>query len=87
MEIKQRTDEEEGGKEMAPIDGGSKAKLRFLSSGALLNLKEGLYRQLKEREWIFNRTENDWIFLIHKGGAYGVVVRKEDIDWKKYHQT
>ncbi len=72
---------------MAHIDSVSKARLRSLSPGALLNLKEGLYRQLKEREWIFNRAENNLIFLVHKEGAYGVVVRNEDIDWKKYHEA
>lgn len=68
---------------MAHIDGVAKARLKSLSSGKVLTLKEGLYRQLKEREWIFNRTENNLIFLIHKDGAYGVVVRNEDIDWNE----
>lgn len=66
---------------MAHIDRLAKARLKSLFSGKLLKLKDGLYRQLKEREWKFNRTENNLIFLIHKEGAYGVVVRNEDIDW------
>jgi hypothetical protein len=66
---------------MAQIDRITKARLDSVSSGKLLKLKEGLYRQLREREWIFNRTENNWVFLIHKAGAYGVVVQMEDIDW------
>ena len=66
---------------MSHIDSIAKARLKSLPSGKLLKLKDGLYRQLKEREWIFNRTENNLIFLIHKDGAYGVVVRIEDIDW------
>ena len=57
------------------------ARLKSLSAGMVLKLKDGLYRQLKDRQWIFNRTENNMIFLIHKEGAYGVVVRNEDIDW------
>ncbi len=68
---------------MGHIDSVAKSRLNSFSSGKLLKLKEGLYRQLKEREWIFNRTENDLIFLIHKDGAYGVVVRNEDIDWNE----
>ncbi len=52
-------------------------------SGKLLKIREGLYKQLHEREWIFNRTEDNLIFLIHKNGAYGVVVRVEDIDWNE----
>ena len=61
----------------------AKARLESVSSGKLLKLKDGLYRQLKEREWIFNRTENNLIFLIHKEGAYGLAVRIEDIEWNE----
>jgi len=68
---------------MAHIHSVEKARINSVSSGKVLKLKEGLYRQLKEREWIFNRTENDLIFLIHKEGAYGVVVRNEDIEWSE----
>jgi hypothetical protein len=70
---------------MAQIDSVTKARLKSLPSGKLLKLKDGLYRQLKERQWIFNRTENNLVFLIHKEGAYGVVVRNEDIDWNECH--
>ncbi|MGO8988273.1 MAG: hypothetical protein ACLQGU_08030 [bacterium] len=68
---------------MRNIDGVARSRLSSVSSGELLKLKDGLYRQLKEREWIFNRTENDLIFLVHKDGAYGVVVRIEDIEWSE----
>ncbi len=61
----------------------AKARLKSLSSGKLLKLKDSSYRQLKERQWMFNRMENNLIFLIHTGGAYGVVVRIEDIDWNE----
>ena len=68
---------------MDNIDSVAKSRLNSVSSGKLLKLKDGLYRQLKEREWVFNRTENNLIFLIHKDGAYGVVVRIEDIEWNE----
>ena len=68
---------------MNPINSVTRSRLTSVSSDKALKLKEGLYRQLKEREWIFNRTEDDLIFLIHKDGAYGVVVRNEDIDWNE----
>jgi hypothetical protein len=68
---------------MHPSNSVARSRLSSVSSGKVLKLKEGLYRQLKEREWIFNRTEDDLIFLIHKDGAYGVVVRNEDIDWNE----
>jgi hypothetical protein len=61
----------------------SDSRLNSTSPGKLLKLREGLYKQLRDREWIFNRTENNLIFLIHKNGAYGVVVRNEDIDWNE----
>ena len=66
---------------MAHIHSVANARLKSLSSGKVLKLKDGLYGQLRERQWIFNRMENNLIFLIHKEGAYGVVVRNEDIDW------
>ena len=68
---------------MHPSNSVARSRLSSVSSGKVLKLKEGLYRQLKEREWIFNRTEDDLIFLIHKDGAYRVVVRNEDIDWNE----
>ena len=70
---------------MHPINSVARSRSRSVSSGKLLKLKEGLYSQLKEREWIFNRTEDNLIFLVHKEGAYGVVVGNEDIDWNECH--
>lgn len=57
------------------------SKVNSILSGKLLKLREGLYKQLRDREWIFNRMENNLIFLIHKNGAYGLVVKTEDIEW------
>ncbi len=68
---------------MAHTDSVTKAGLKSLSSGKLLTLKDGLYRRLRARQWIFNRMEDNLIFLIHKEGAYGVVVRDEDVDWEE----
>ncbi len=68
---------------MAQVTSLGKSRLDSISSGKLLKLKDGLYGQLREREWIFNRTENNLVFLIHKEGVYGVVVRHEDIDWSQ----
>ncbi len=68
---------------MHPIHSVARSRLSSVASGKVLKLKDGLYRQLKEREWIFNRTEDNLIFLLHKEGAYGVVVRNEDIDWNE----
>ena len=68
---------------MHPIHSVARSRLSSVSSGKVLKLKESLYRQLKEREWIFNRTENNLIFLIHEDGAYGVIVRNEDINWNE----
>jgi hypothetical protein len=68
---------------MSRIQRFQSPKVNSALSGKLLKLREGLYKQLREREWIFNRMENNLIFLIHKNGAYGVVVRNEDIDWNE----
>ncbi len=72
-----------GEKKMTRVNGIIRSRLNSISSGELLRLKDGLYRQLKEREWIFNRTENNLVFLMNKERAYGVVVRNEDIDWSQ----
>jgi len=68
---------------MSGIRRFTNSKLNAIRSGKLLRLREGLYKQLREREreWIFNRMENNLIFLIHKDGAYGLVVTTEDIEW------
>jgi len=66
---------------MAHIDTIATARLKTLPSGQLLKLKDGLYRWLAERWRILNRIENNLVFLVHKEGAYGVVVKTGDIDW------
>jgi len=66
---------------MSRIQGSLNLRSRSIPPGKPVKIREGLYKQLRDREWIFNRTENNLIFLIHKNGAYGVVVRAEDIDW------
>jgi len=59
------------------------SKVNSVLSGKLLRLRDGTYKQLRDREWVFNRMEKNLIFLIHQSGAYGVVVRNEDIDWNE----
>jgi hypothetical protein len=56
---------------------------KTLQSIKSLKLREGVYKQLSDREWIFNRAEKEMIFLIHKSGAFGVVVKVDDIDWNE----
>lgn len=68
---------------MSRVQRFSNTRLDSTLSGKPLRIREGLYKQLREREWIFNRMENNLIFLIHKNGAYGVVVKMEDIDWNE----
>jgi hypothetical protein len=68
---------------MSTIKRSTKSKLNSIFSRKCLKIREGLYKQLREHEWIFNRTENNLIFLIHKNGAYGVVVGIEDIEWSE----
>ena len=68
---------------MLRVHGSPNSKVNSIPSGKLSRIREGLYKQLREREWIFNRMENNLIFLIHKNGAYGVVVKMEDIDWNE----
>jgi hypothetical protein len=46
-----------------------------ISPGKPLKLREGVYKQLKDRDWLFSKFENDTVFLIHASRAYGIVVR------------
>ena len=71
------------GENMLSAGSSSKVKHRHLPAGKRLRLREELFKQLRNRDWIFNRIENNLFFLIHPNGVYGVVVREEDIDWNK----
>ena len=66
---------------MLRIQKPAKSSLSGILQGKALKLREGVYKELREREWIFNRAENNIIFLVHKNGDYGVVVNTGDIDW------
>ena len=68
---------------MARTQEFAKSILSGIFPGKPLRLREGVHKQLKEREWIFNRAENGIIFLIHRNGVYGVGVRPEDIEWNE----
>jgi hypothetical protein len=64
----------------------SKSFLRSLTRNTRLKLKENVYRYLKEREWLFNKVENDMVYLVDASGVFGMGVRGEDIDWSKIGQ-
>jgi hypothetical protein len=49
--------------------------------GQRIRLREGVYRQIKEREWILDRIDGEGVHLLHETGTYGLIVRMEDIDW------
>ena len=68
---------------MSRIERLPDSKLKSILLGKSLRIRKGLYKQLCDREWIFNRVENNLIFLIHKNGVYGVVVGIEEIDWNQ----
>ena len=55
--------------------------LSSISPGKCLRLREGVHKQLREREWLFQKVENDLVFLIHESGVFGIAVRTNDIDW------
>jgi hypothetical protein len=55
--------------------------LNSVTPGTRLRLREDVHKQLKERDWIFNKVKKNLIFLIHETEVYGIVVGVEDIDW------
>ncbi len=69
------------GRESATCIGLLRSLLRSVFPGKCLRLWEGVLKQLREREWVFNRVENGVVFLSHESRAYGIAVKIEDIDW------
>ncbi len=62
----------------------SKSILKSLSSrNTKLKLKENVYRYLKNREWLFNRMENNMVYLLDESGSFGMAVELDSIDWSK----
>ena len=61
----------------------SKARLRSLTRNTRLKLKEDVYRYIKNREWLFNKIENDTVYLLDESGVFGMGVKVENIDWSK----
>ncbi len=60
--------------------------LNRIVPGQTLKLREGAYKHLKEREWIFNRIEEGKIYLLHESKAYGIVVGIDEIDWSRFEK-
>jgi hypothetical protein len=54
---------------------------KSIPRGMPLRLREGVFRQLDDRDWLFNKLENETVFLIHESRAYGIAVKISDIDW------
>ncbi len=58
-----------------------KSFFEHISPGKRVRLKDNVYRNIKDREWIFNRIEGNEVHLLHESKAYGLIVKIEDIDW------
>ncbi len=64
----------------------SKSTIKSLiSRNTRLKLKEDVHEYLKNREWLFNRMENNMIYLLDESGSFGMAVEIENIDWSKIH--
>ncbi len=55
----------------------------LISRNTRLKLKENVNGYLKNREWLFNRIENDMVYLLDESGLFGMAVEVESIDWTK----
>lgn len=53
----------------------------LMPPGKRIRLRDGVYRQIKEREWILKKIDSEGVHLLHESRAYGLVVKQEDIDW------
>lgn len=75
-----------GNEKSASFRKPERSLLNSIPSGKRLTLRRDVYCQLKEREWIFSKAEEDFIFLNHPSENYGLVVGTEDIDWNEIEQ-
>ncbi len=57
--------------------------ISLISRNTRLNLKENVYRYVNKREWLFNRIENDMVYLLDESDLFGMAVKVENIDWGK----
>ncbi len=58
-----------------------------IPKGQRIRLRDGVYRWIKEREWMLDRIDGEGVHLLHETGAYGLIVRMEDIDWDTFKGT
>lgn len=61
----------------------AKWMVNHIQPGKRLKLRDDVYRQIKEREWILNKIDSEGVHLLHESRAYGLIVRMEDIDWSE----
>ncbi len=59
----------------------ARQRLKPFTRGMRVRLREGVYHRVQEREWLFDRIDHEGVHLLSKCGAYGLIVRIEDIDW------
>ena len=59
--------------------------LNHITPGKRLRLRDDVYKQIKQREWILNRIDSEGVHLLHESRAYGLIVRIEDVDWSDFH--
>jgi hypothetical protein len=60
--------------------------LNHITPGKHLRLRDDVYRQIKEREWILNKIDSEGVHLLHESRAYGLIVRIEDLDWSELQE-
>lgn len=68
-------------KNFTPFHLAKRWALRRLPRGKRVRLRDGVYRWIKEREWILDRIDHEGVHLLHDTRAYGLIVRMEDIHW------
>lgn len=52
--------------------------------GKRLRLRNDVYRQIKQREWVLKKIDHEGVHLLHESRAYGLIVKMEDIDWSEF---
>lgn len=56
---------------------------KTLKNGDVLRLRDDVLPWAKQREFLFERNENDRIFLSHPTGAYEWETEMDNIDWSR----
>lgn len=73
-------------KNLMPSNITARRVLNRIAIGRRVRLRDHVYKQVREREWILGKVDSEGIHLLHPSKVYGLIVRMEDIDWSELEE-